>query len=72
MCIYMRMCVCARARARNWFVYLTDLLPLEVEIFGLLSSSDKQNNISVHVAYRRNMVNIIREDFHLESPMERD
>jgi hypothetical protein len=43
-------CVCARARARNWFVYLTDLLPLKVEIFGLLSSSDKQNNISVHMA----------------------
>ena len=39
-CVFVCMCVCARALIK--FVALTDVLPLSVEMFGLLFSCDKQ------------------------------
>jgi len=50
MCVCVCVCVCARARVRIYLIALTDLLPLKVEMFGLLYSSDHQKNMTVHMA----------------------
>jgi hypothetical protein len=47
---YEHVCVCVCARACIYLIVLTDLLPLKVEMFGLLYSSDLKKNMTVHMA----------------------